>query len=67
MQNDKFKPKDGTLERVMLEKLIQNPDGVTFMDFIGTGINQNNIDQIAKNLVNGMYETDGDSELEFDA
>lgn len=60
-------PKDGTLERLMLEKLIDKPKGVTFMDFVGTGITKDNIDQIAQNLRHGMFEAQNDDELKEDA
>ena len=55
-------PKTGTLERVMIEKLMINKDGVTYLDFVGTGITEENIDQIAKNLRNGMFEAENDNE-----
>lgn len=43
------------LERIFLEKLIEN-DSVTVFDFIGTGIDKSNIDQISSNVAN-MLET----------
>lgn len=60
-------PKEGTLERLMLDKLMSHPEGVSFMDFIGTGITEDNIDQIAENLRHGMYECDNDTLLKEDA
>ena len=60
-------PKKGTLERLMLEKLWDSKDGVTFLDFVGTGITQDNIDQIVKNLQTGIFESEMDSEIGYDA
>lgn len=60
-------PKEGTLERLMLEKLADHEEGVTFMDFVGTGITEENIDKIAQNLRNGMFEAENDDELKADA
>lgn len=60
-------PKEGTLERVMLEKMVSQKEGVTFFDFVGTGITEENIDQIAQNLRNGMFEAENDNELKADA
>lgn len=60
-------PKQGTLERLMLDKLADNSEGVTFMDFVGTGITEDNIDQIVQNLRNGMFDAESDDELKEDA
>lgn len=49
-------PKTGTLERVVLEKLLQKPEGVTFLDFVGTDITEENLEQIITNLREGNYE-----------
>lgn len=43
------------LERIFLEKIVEN-DGISVFDFIGTGIDESNIDQIASNVAN-MLET----------
>jgi len=60
-------PKAGTLELVMLKKLMESEGGVSFLDFVGTGITEYNIDQIAENLRHGMYESDDDNLLKEDA
>lgn len=60
-------PKKGTLERIMVEKMLEQPEGVTFLDFVGTGITEDNIDQIAQNLRNAMYEAEDDHTLKEDA
>lgn len=63
-------PKQGTLERVFIERLIEASDrgeGVTFLDFVGTGITEDNIDQIAQNLRTGMYESEDDDLLRLDS
>lgn len=69
MSDDGFSmPAKGTLERVMIDKMIElDPVGVTFMDFVGTGITEDNIDQIAQNLRNAMYVAEGDECLKVDA
>lgn len=60
-------PKAGTLERIVLDKLRENPGGVTFLDFVGTGVTEENIDQIVQNLRAGMFEADNDDEVKFDS
>ena len=61
-------PKKGTLERLFLDKLKSSGDeGVTYLDFLGTGITAINIDQIVENLRTGMFESENDSELKMDA
>ncbi|MBK6906497.1 MAG: hypothetical protein IPH08_05085 [Rhodocyclaceae bacterium] len=69
MSDDGFSmPAKGTLERVMIDKMIElDPVGVTFMDFVGTGITEDNIDQIAQNLRYAMYVAEGDECLKVDA
>lgn len=59
-------PKQGTLERLMLDKMLTGVR-VTYFDFVGTGITKENIDQIAKNLRNGMFEAENDHQLKEDA
>ena len=59
-------PKKGTLERIMLDRLLTG-EGVTYLDFIGTGITEENIEQIVENLRNGMFEAENDHQLSFDA
>lgn len=70
MDDDGFlMPREGTLERLMLDEMMARPDGVgvTFLDFVGTGITEDNIDQIAQNLRYGMFEAENDDELKADA
>ena len=65
-----LKPKPGSLEAIFIEKATEaakNGTGVTFLDFVGTGITEENIDQIVQNLRNGMYESDDDGSLKEDA
>jgi hypothetical protein len=40
---------------------------VSFLDLVGTGITEANIEQIAENLRNGMYESEEDYLIKFDA
>ncbi len=51
----------------MIDKMISQDEGVTFLDFFGTGITEDNIDQVAKNLRYGMYQAEDDHELKEDA
>ena len=63
-------PKPGSLEAIFLSKAIEaakRGEGVTFLDFVGTGITEENIDQVVQNLRNGMYESDIDGSLKEDA
>ena len=60
-------PKSGTLERVFLDALVESEQGVTFLDLAGTGITEENIEQIAENLRNGMFVAENDDELDLDA
>lgn len=61
-------PKVGTLERLMLEKLADKPEGVSYLDFPeGSGITHETIDQIVQNLRNGMFEAENDDTLKADA
>lgn len=67
----KILPKQGSLERLMLDKMIefkqQGKPGVTFLDFAGTGITEENIDQIATNLRYGIFETENDDLIRFNS
>ena len=65
--NDFLMPKEGTLERVMLNAMLDSKKGVSFLDFVGTGITEDNIDQVAQNLRNGMFDAENDDELRHDA
>lgn len=60
-------PAEGTLERILLEALLAHPEGVTFMDMVGTGITEDNIDQVIQNLQTGMYISEDDSGVHHDA
>ena len=52
----------------MLDLLRASGDAdVTYLDFIGTGITEGNIDSVAQNLRNGMFEAENDNELKEDA
>jgi len=50
--------KEGTLEHILLTKMVEKNEPVSYLDFVGTGITEENIDQIVNNLQNGLYETD---------
>ncbi len=65
-------PVAGTLERTFLDRAIELDDdgkgrGVTYLDFVGTGITEENIDQVVSNLRNCMFIAENDHELKEDA
>lgn len=65
-------PIAGSLERIFLERIVELDNdgkgrGVTYLDFIGTGITEENIDQVAQNLRNNMFVAENDHELKVDA
>jgi hypothetical protein len=60
-------PKEGSLERIFLEKIANSENGVTFLDFVGTGITEDNIDQIVRNLEYGLYATEDDDKIQKDS
>jgi hypothetical protein len=62
-------PKIGTLESIVLAKLMQNPEGVTYLDFPKDSQlhNEKKLDEIICNLRTGMYESDDDNLLKFDS
>lgn len=59
-------PKHGTLERVVLEKLVRL-GSVTYLDFVEEGITEDRLDEIINNLRTGMFEAEEDGGLGFDA
>lgn len=67
MNDDLLMPAIGTLERVLFDALLESEEGVTFLDLVGTGITEENIDQVAQNLRNGMFIAENDDELKADA
>ena len=62
-------PAEGTLERIFFNALLnaEEGSGVTYLDLVGTGITEDNIDQIAQNLRNGMFVAENDGDLRVDA
>jgi hypothetical protein len=62
-------PKTGTPESVVLAKLIQKPEGITYLDFPEDNPlhNEEKLDEVICNLRNGMYESDNDDTLKFDS
>ena len=60
-------PAVGTLERVLFDAMLYSETGVTFLDLVGTGITEENIDQVAQNIRNGMFIAENDNELRADA
>lgn len=60
-------PKQGTLERLFIDAMIKSPTGVSYLDFVGTGITEQNIAQIARNVRTGMYESENDKFIPLDS
>lgn len=60
-------PKKGTLERIFLDKVYALNRGVTFEDFVGTGITEGNIDQVVQNIRNNMFESEDDAHIRKDS
>ncbi len=60
-------PKEGTLERVLFDAMLYSETGVTFLDLVGTGITEENIEQVIQNIRTGMFEAENDNELRADA
>lgn len=62
-------PKIGTLEAMALAALLVNEDGITHLDFPeGHPLNdEKKLHEVINNLINGMYESEQDSQLKFDA
>lgn len=58
-------PKRGSLERILLEAMLNGP--VTFLEMEGMGITEEKIDSVANNLKTGMYESEQDQQLEKDS
>lgn len=65
--NNLLIPVEGSLERIFLDALCKNKEGVTFLDLVGTGITEDNIELIANNLRTGMFIAENDNELKPDA
>ncbi len=59
-------PKQGTLERLLLDTMREKGE-VTAFDFVGTGITEENIDQLVSNLRTGMFISENDCNLKVDA
>lgn len=67
MNDDLLMPAQGTLERVLFDALLASEAGVSFLDLVGTGVTEENIDQLAQNLRTGMFIAENDDELRADA
>lgn len=61
-------PIKGSLERVFLDKAIElDPKGVTYLDLVGTGITEANIEEVVNNLRNGMFLSEDESSIKMDS
>lgn len=65
-------PIKGSLERIFLDRAIEydangKGRGVTYLDFVGTGITEENIDQVVNNLRNNMFIAENDHTIKVDA
>ena len=61
-------PKVGTVERVVLDKLLTSESGVSFFDFDPVlGITEEILAAVVERLRHGIFESDCDDEIIFDA
>ena len=62
-------PKIGTLESLVLAMMLKAPGGVSYLDFPeGHELhNEERLDEIVRNLRNGMFEVEDDNTLRFDS
>lgn len=62
-------PKEGTIEALVLAKLIKNRDrGVTMEDFKDhPEVTEDGLEKAVQNLGSGMFESDSDNTVKFDA
>jgi hypothetical protein len=61
-------PKAGTLERLVLEKLVEVPAGITFLDFPPeVNMTDEKLAEAISNLRSGMFESEQDDQISFDA
>ncbi len=66
--SDPSPPKEGTIERIVLDKLLDSEDGCTYLDFDpALGITEDVMDEIIERLAHGIYESEDDDERKFDA
>lgn len=66
--SDPRPPKQGTIERIVLDKLLSNEDGFTYLDFDpALGITEAIMDDIVERLTHGIYESEDDSAIKFDS
>lgn len=60
-------PKEGTLEALVLAKLLTGKS-ITIDDFEDhPEVTEESLDQAVNNLMNGMFESDSDNTVKFDA
>lgn len=56
-------PKEGTIERIVLDKLQEaGEEGVTHFDFVDPAISEERLAQAIENLKNGMFEAEDDED-----
>ena len=61
-------PRVGTIERVVLDKLLSSDNGVTFLDFDPSlGITDEVLEGVVERLRHGIFESDCDDEIIFNA
>lgn len=62
-------PKMGTIERVILDKLMSSPNGATYLDFDpALGITEEVMESAIQRLQFGVFESeDGDEAIKFDS
>ena len=64
-----FIPKEGTIERIVLEKLVEKgEEGVTIFDFPDNPkITEESLEQAVNNLRSNMFESETDNLIKFDS
>jgi len=61
-------PKEGTIERIVLDKLIENEGGITYLDFPEhLNITEELLEQAVTNLQTGIFESEDDVQIKFDS
>ena len=57
----------GDLQMIVLKKLLEKQEGVTLLDFAGTGMTEDKLEQIIQNLQVGNFEGDPDYKPKLDS
>jgi len=61
-------PKEGSIDRIILDKLMASPGGATYLDFDpALGITAEIMDGAIIRLTHGIYESESDDQIKFDS